>query len=285
MFVVLGTLLFSSKAILVKFLYQFGIGPLELQTLRMLFVLPFYIAILLWLVNKDGWGKFTVKELTACMLAGIACYHFASYLDLKGLQFISAGLERLILFCYPAVAMLFGWLFLAEKPTSRLWWALLLSYLGILVFFYADLQFGGEHLVLGSLLVFAASVLTAWYMVSNQIYSRKIGSQRFTCYAMIAASVSLLIHAYVQGTDDLTALSSEEYIGGAVMALFCTLIPSFLVSAGVKIIGASRAGIVGTIGPLATIIFSNWLLGEPLGWMHFAGLGLVVLGMRQLKKE
>lgn len=283
LFVVLGTLLFSSKAIVVKFLYRYGIGPLELQTLRMLIVLPFYIGILGWAVFTSGWGTFTSKELFACMIAGIACYHVASYLDLKGLLYISAGLERIILFCYPAIAMLFGWLILKEKPSQKLWLALALSYLGIVLFFIADLRFGGEHLLLGSVLVFVASILTAWYMVANQIYSRKIGSQRFICFAMIAASVSLLIHSFVEGTEGLTTLSYQEYTGAAVIAIFCTLIPSFMVSAGVKIIGASKAGIVGTVGPLATIIFSNLLLGEPLGWMHLVGVGLVIIGMRQLK--
>lgn len=279
----LGTVLFSSKAILVKFLYQFGISPLELQTLRMLFVLPFYVGILYWAVAKGGWGQFTFKELIACMFAGIACYHIASYLDLQGLVYISAGLERIILFCYPAVAMLFGWWLLSEKPTYRLGLALALSYLGIIIFFYADLSFGGKDLFLGSSLVFVASILTAWYMVANQIYSRKLGSQRFICFAMIAASTSLLVHSFVAGTTDLTELSYQEYTGAAVMALFCTLIPSFMVSAGVKIIGASQAGVVGTVGPLVTILFSNLLLGEPLGWMHIAGVLIVIFGMHQLK--
>lgn len=282
-FVVIGTLLFSSKAIIVKYLYQYGIGPLQLQTLRMLFVLPAYIIILVWVVRKNGWAMITTKELLACVAAGIACYHVASYLDLKGLLYISAGLERIILFCYPAIAILMGWVFLKEKPNAKLWVSLLLSYAGILVFFYADLNLGGENLLLGSLLVFLASILTAWYMISNQVFSRRIGSQRFVCLAMIAASISLLLHSSVVGTEDLLNLSSEEYIGAGVIAFFCTLIPSFVLSAGVKTIGASKAGVVGTVGPLVTILLSNYLLDQPLIWMHFVGVILVILGMRLLK--
>ena len=281
--VLVGTLLFSSKAIVVKYLYQFGISPLALQTLRMIIVLPFYVAILIWVVHRQGWAQVTGKELMASIIAGIACYHVASYLDLQGLVYISAGLERIILFCYPAIAVLFGWLLLKETPSAHLAGALVLSYAGILVFFYADLQFGGDNLLLGSALVFAASILTAWYMVANQIYSRRIGSQRFICFAMIAASVSLLLHAMAVGPGDLTNLSRIEYAGAAVIAIFCTLIPSFMVSAGVKIIGASRAGVVGTIGPLVTILLSNWLLAQPLDWMHFVGVALVIVGMRLLK--
>lgn len=283
LFVVTGTLLFSSKAIIVKYLYQFGISPLQLQTLRMLFVLPAYLIILGWVATRSGWGLFTLRELFACLAAGIACYHVASYLDLKGLLYISAGLERIILFCYPAIAVLMGWLFLKEKPSSKLWVSLLLSYAGILVFFYADLNMGGDNLILGSLLVFLASILTAWYMLANQVYSRKIGSQRFVCLGMIAASISLLIHSSIVGTEDLMTLSVEEYIGAGVIAFFCTLIPSFVLSAGIKIIGASKAGVVGTVGPLVTILLSNMLLGEPLIWMHFVGVVLVIAGMRLLK--
>ncbi len=281
-FVVLGTLLFSSKAIIVKILYQMGLGPLELQSLRMLIILPFYMVILFWAVSQRGWGV-SNKDLLGAIIAGIACYHLASFLDLQGLQYISAGLERMILFCYPAISMLLAWLLLKEKPTSKLWIAMLLAYTGIGLFFFADLKFGGENLWLGSTLVFIASILTAWYMVANQIYSRRMGSQRFTCIAMLAAVVTMLMHATLAGVEDLTRLTWPVYTGATVVAIFCTLIPSFLVSAGVKIVGASKAGIVGAVGPLMTILLSNYLLNEPLTWMHFAGLSLVILGMRLLK--
>ena len=99
-FVVLGTLLFSSKAIIVKLLFQIGLGPLELQTLRMLIILPFYLLIIWWSIARKGWGV-SNKDIFGAVLAGIACYHIASYLDLQGLLYISAGLERMILFCYP----------------------------------------------------------------------------------------------------------------------------------------------------------------------------------------
>jgi drug/metabolite transporter (DMT)-like permease len=281
-FVVMGTLLFSSKAIIVKMLFQIGLGPLELQTLRMLIILPFYLIILYWTVSRRGWAV-SKKDVLGAVVAGVACYHIASYLDLQGLLYISAGLERMILFCYPAISMLFAWIFLKETVTSRLWLALLVAYSGIGLFFFADLSFGGENLWLGSMLVFIASIFTAWYMIANQVYSRRIGSQRFTCIAMIGAVVSMLLHATAVGVQDLTTFTGPIYAGVATIAIFCTLIPSFLVSAGVKIIGASKAGIVGAVGPLMTIILSNYLLQEPLGWMHICGLALVIIGMRLLK--
>lgn len=280
--VVMGTLLFSSKAIVVKMLFQLGMGALELQTLRMLFILPFYLLILLWGLSKQAWNV-SNTDIIGAVLAGVACYHIASYLDLQGLLYISAGLERMILFCYPAISMLFAWLFLKEKVTARLWLALVVAYSGIALFFFADLSFGGDNLWLGSILVFIASIFTAWYMIANQIYSRRIGSQRFTCIAMIGASVTMLMHAAAAGVQDLTSQTWPMYGGAAVIAIFCTLIPSFLISAGVKVIGASKAGIVGAVGPLMTILLSNYLLNEPLGWMHFCGLALVILGMRLLK--
>jgi drug/metabolite transporter (DMT)-like permease len=282
-FIVLGTLLFSSKAIIVKILYQMGMAPLELQTLRMLIVVPFYALILFWLVKREGWAGMSPKDLAGALLAGVACYHVASYLDLMGLLYISAGLERIILFCYPAISMLLAWLLLGEKLSPRLGWALLVAYSGIFVFFYADLSFGGDDVIYGSILVFIASILTAWYMVANQRYSRRIGSLRFTCIAMLGASLSLLLHSTVVGVEDLGALSWQLYTGAGVIAIACTLIPSFLVSAGVKIIGASKAGIVGAVGPLMTIVLSNYLLGEPLTWLHILGLVLVIVGMRLLK--
>ena len=282
-FIVLGTLLFSSKAIIVKILYQMGMAPLELQTLRMLIVVPFYALILFWLVKREGWAGMSRKDLAGALLAGVACYHVASYLDLMGLLYISAGLERIILFCYPAISMLLAWLLLGEKLSARLGWALLVAYSGIFVFFYADLSFGGDNVIYSSILVFIASILTAWYMVANQRYSRRIGSLRFTCIAMLGASLSLLLHSTVVGVEDLGALSWQLYTGAGVIAIACTLIPSFLVSAGVKIIGASKAGIVGAVGPLMTIVLSNYLLGEPLTWLHILGLVLVIVGMRLLK--
>jgi drug/metabolite transporter (DMT)-like permease len=281
-FVVIGTLLFSSKAIIVKMLFQLGLGALELQTLRMLIILPFYLGILYWTVSRRGWGV-TKKDVIGAVVAGVACYHIASFLDLQGLLYISAGLERMILFCYPAISMFFAWIFLKETVSPRLWLALILAYSGIGLFFLADLSFGGDNLWYGSLLVFIASIFTAWYMIANQIYSRRIGSQRFTCIAMIGAVVTMLMHATAVGVQDLTTFTWPMYAGAASIAIFCTLIPSFLVSAGVKIVGASKAGIVGAVGPLMTIILSNYLLQEPLGWMHFCGLTLVIIGMRLLK--
>jgi len=281
-FIVLGTLLFSSKAIIVKFLYQLGIGPLELQTLRMLIVVPFYGVILFWLVKREGWGGMSRKDLIGALVAGVACYHIVSYLDLKSLLYISAGLERIILFCYPAISMLLAWVLLGEKVSPRLWLALLVAYSGIFIFFYADLSFGGDEVIYGSVLVFIASIFTAWYMMANQRYSRRIGSLRFTCIAMLGASVSLLLHSSVVGVEDLSVLSWQLYTGAGIIAIACTLIPSFLVSAGVKIIGASRAGIVGAVGPLMTILLSNYLLDAPLSWTHLLGLALVIIGMRLL---
>jgi drug/metabolite transporter (DMT)-like permease len=281
-FVVMGTLLFSSKAIIVKMLFQIGLGALELQTLRMLLILPFYLGILYWTVSRRGWGV-TNKDVLGAVLAGVACYHIASYLDLQGLLYISAGLERMILFCYPAISMLFAWLFLKESVTPRLWLALMVAYSGIGLFFFADMSFGGENIWFGSMLVFVASIFTAWYMIANQVYSRRIGSQRFTCIAMIGAVVTMLMHATAVGVQDLTSFTWPMYAGAASIAIFCTLIPSFLISAGVKIVGASKAGIVGAVGPIMTIMLSNYLLQEPLAWMHFCGLALVIVGMRLLK--
>lgn len=282
LFVVLGTILFSSKAVIVKILFSIGLGPLELQALRMLMILPFYLAVLGWIWYKENLSV-TLKDTVWTVLAGIACYHVASFLDLQGLLYISAGLERMILFCYPAISMLLAWLLLREPVTKRMWISLILAYSGVVLFFYGDSSFGGENLLFGSLLIFIASIMTAWFMVANQIYSRRMGSQRFTCIAMLGAVFSLLLHITIQGTEDLTALTLPMYSGALVIAVFCTLIPTFLVSAGVKIVGASKAGIVGAIGPLGTIILSNYLLDEPLSAIHFVGLGLVVLGMRFLK--
>ncbi len=281
--VVFGTILFSSKAIVVKHLYTLGMGSLELQTLRMIFVMPFYILVLTYSIWLSGWGNLSKKELLYCCLAGIACYHAASYLDLLGLQYISAGMERIILFCYPAVAVLFSYWFLGEKPASRLWLALALSYTGIVVFFFADLSFGGQDLLWGCFLVFLASILTAWFMVANQRFSRQIGSQKFICIAMLAACVTLLTHATYVGVEDLTSFTNEQYGWALTMAIPMTVVPSFLVGAGIKRIGASKAGVVGTVGPLFTILLSNQLLGEPVSALHIAGVVFVLLGMHQLR--
>ncbi|WP_051275696.1 DMT family transporter [Aestuariibacter salexigens] len=282
--VIAGTVLFSSKAILIKFLYYYDISPLELQALRMLAVAPCYALILGWLIWQSGWPAISKRELLGCTLAGIACYHIASYLDFVGLVYISAGLERIILFCYPLIAILFGKWFLKESLPSNVWYALAASYAGIILFFYADSLFGGQQLLFGSLLVFAASVLTAWYMVANQQYSRRFGSQRFTCLAMLAACASLLCHAFVVESVTISQFTGEVYWGAAALALFCTLIPSFLVSAGVRRIGASRAGVVGTVGPLFTVVVSNIMLDEPVTGTHLAGLLLVLTGMWLLRQ-
>lgn len=269
---------FSLKAIFIKLAYPYGVDAITLLALRMGFALP----VFLWVglaehkagaaLSRQDWGKL--------FLLGCLGYYGASILDFWGLEYISAGLERLILFTYPTLTILIGVLFQGKAFTRREGVAIALCYTGIGFAFMHDLNLGDTRSVLiGGALVFASSVSYAFYLSGSGPMIARLGAMRFAALAMLFSSAVTLIHFLAM--QPLTAFIQPLPVYGwaLAMALFATVIPVFALSAAIRRIGAGPASLFGMVGPILTIGFGWWLLGEPISIEQTIGAIFVVLGI------
>ena len=280
-----GTALFALKSIFIKLAYAYGVDTTTLLTLRMLLALPFYAGMLIWLLRKPDAVKPVPRELLMLIGLGFMGYYLASWLDMEGLQHISAQLERLTLYTYPIMTTLLGWLFLREKITRQIVMALILTYSGIVLLYAHEAQWNADKAMLGVTLVTGAALTFAFYVVFSKRLIGKLGSLLFTSIAMLASTLFIFMHFLATHTlADLGVLPLPVWGYAVLLAVFSTLLPSFMVSEAIHRIGAAKTSIVGTIGPVFTILLAVWLLGEPFGWFHLAGMALVMGGVSLLRK-
>lgn len=277
---------FSVKAILVKLAYAVpaadGAAPvaaITLLALRMLIAAPaFGIAAL----RTQSAAALTPRQWLALVVVGLAGYYGASILDFLGLQYISAGLERLILFTYPGLTLLFGVAFFGKRLAARDIAALALTSIGIAAAFAHDLHVSGaaDTVWLGAALVFASSLSYAVYLVGGGELIARLGSARFAALAMAVATTAVLLHfAVTRPWAELFAQPWPVVGYAAAMALFSTVIPVFMQSAAIRHIGAGRAAMVGMLGPVATIFLAWWWLDEAMSAWQIGGAALVIAGV------
>ena len=269
---------FSLKAIFIKLAYPYGVDAITLLALRMGFALP----VFLWvgLAEHKAGAALSRQDWGELLALGCLGYYGASILDFWGLAYISAGLERLILFTYPTLTILIGVLFQGKAFTRREGVAIALCYTGIGFAFMHDLNLGDTRSVLiGGALVFASSVSYAFYLSGSGPMIARLGAMRFAALAMLFSSAVTLIHFLA--VQPLTAFIQPLPVYGwaLAMALFATVIPVFALSAAIRLIGAGPASLFGMVGPILTIGFGWWLLGEPISIEQTIGAIFVVLGI------
>jgi drug/metabolite transporter (DMT)-like permease len=277
--VLLAAVGFSAKAIFVKLAYRYGVDSISLLSLRMLFSLPFFLLMAWWAGRNQTAARLTQGDWKLVVAMGIAGYYLSSLLDFLGLQFISAGLERLILFLYPTFVLLIAAIFFKQGFTRRDIASLLLSYAGVVFVFFHDVQSGQKNVLLGSLLVLASALTYAIYFIGSGRIVGKIGSLRYSAYATIVSCIAVLIHFAL--TRDLSSLQqpAQVYILSLLMALFSTVLPVYFLSEGIRRIGSSHASMIGFIGPVMTIFLGSVLLGEQVGATQIVGMVLVLAGV------
>ncbi|HEX8964391.1 MAG TPA: DMT family transporter [Rhodocyclaceae bacterium] len=271
---------FSVKAILIKLAYaSYPVAAVTLLALRMAFALPVFA----WIGLRESRGAppLARKDWAALLVLGCLGYYGASIFDFVGLQYITAGLERLILFTYPTLTILISALAFGTAIGRREWAALALCYLGIAAAFAHDLgvNVDSEAVWIGGGFVFASSLSYAVYLAGSARMISRLGAARFTALAMLVSTGATLVHFLV--TQPLSELVQPlpVYGYGFAMAVLSTLIPVFAQSAAIRRIGAGRAALIGTIGPLITIALGWWLLGEAMSVSQWIGAGLVVAGV------
>jgi drug/metabolite transporter (DMT)-like permease len=256
-----------------------------LLALRMLIALPFYLAMLGWLLGKPTTTKPLPMELAAILGLGFMGYYLASWLDMQGLNYISAQLERLTLYTYPIMTTLLGWLFLRETITKRVLLALVFTYSGVMLLYLHEAKFGGSNVRVGVLLVTGAALSFSLYVVLGKRFIGKLGSRLFTSIAMLSSTLFVCVHfGLTHGLGSLL-VNRTAWFYAILLSIFSTLLPSFMVSEAIARVGATRTSIVGTTGPIFTILLAVLLLGEPFGWFHFAGMALVMFGVGLLGKR
>ena len=277
---VLAALGFSFKAIFVKLAYAAAaVDAVTLLTLRMTFALPIALWASLWLcraappLSRNDWGLL--------LALGVLGYYGASILDFIGLQYISAALERLILFIYPTLTVLIGVLFMGKALEKRQVAALALSYAGIGLAFAHDLQVTDDmHAVLlGGAFIFGSALSYALYSAGAEVAIRRLGTLRFAALAIIVSTFATQLHFVLTQPFSALAQPLEVYAYAAAMALFSTVLPVFWQSAAVQRIGAARTVLIGTLGPMLTIFFAWLLLTEPVSIAQLLGAGLVLAGV------
>jgi len=275
----MAAIFFSIKAIFVKLAYRYGVDAVTLLALRMLFALPFFIVIAAIEGRRPAAVRPNLRQFCAIVALGLIGYYFASLFDFVGLQYVSAGLERLILFLFPVFTLLISAIFLGRSIGRFEVMALLLSYAGIALAVQQEVVLDGEHTLFGAVMVFASTMAYAVYLVGSGELIPKIGARRFMAYAMIVSCVAVIAQFLI--THDVTALRQPlpVYGYGIAMAVLSTVMPAFMLAGAIHRIGASQTSIIGGVGPVSTIIMAALFLGESMNAVQMAGAALVIVGV------
>ncbi|KAF1706409.1 DMT family transporter [Pseudoxanthomonas sacheonensis] len=275
-----GAVAFSGKAIIVKLGYRHGADAITLLALRMLVALPFF-AMMAWWARRDS-QRFRLRGSDRWKVVGLGFsgYYLASFLDFAGLQYITATLERLILYLTPTLVLLISALLFKRRPARRQLWALAVSYIGVALAFGHDLELGGNGIALGGLLVFLSALSYAAYLVGSGEVVARVGAVRLTAYASaVAAGFCILHFLLVRPWHSLLELPHEVYGLSLLNGTLCTVLPVLATMMAVQRLGSALASQLGMIGPVSTIVLSLFLLGEPMGVWQIVGTVLVLTGV------
>jgi drug/metabolite transporter (DMT)-like permease len=282
-FALAGSIAFSGKAIIVKLAYRHGVDAVTLLMLRMLFALPLFVGLAWW--SSRGRPALTRRDVVAVCGLGFSGYYLASFLDFAGLVYISASLERLILYLNPTLVLCLGVLLHGKRVTSRQWLALGVSYAGVLVVFGRELTHLGPDVVLGAALVFASALSYAVYLVQSGQEVQRLGSLRLTGLATTVACV-LCIGQFVVLRPVASVFTVPEPVLwlSLLNATACTFAPVILVMMGIERLGAGLAAQTGLVGPMSTLLLGVLVLGEPMTSWIVVGTLLVLVGVALLAR-
>jgi drug/metabolite transporter (DMT)-like permease len=278
-----GSILFSGKAIVVKLAYRYGVDTETLLALRMLMALPVFALALAWTMR--GAPPLSLADHLRVCVIGLLGYYIASYFDFLGLKYVSAALERLLLYLNPTVVLLLTAVFL-RRPIRRLdGVALALSYAGVVLAFWHDVRLEGQGVALGSSLVFLATLSYAIYLVVAGELVARIGAIRLTAYAMCAASAGVLIQFALMRPAAALLQPAPVLWLSLFNALACTVVPVFATMLAVARIGASNVAMMAMVGPVSTIVLGYLFLDEGVSAWQLAGTGLVLAGVWVLSRK
>jgi drug/metabolite transporter (DMT)-like permease len=281
-----GAIAFSGKAIIVKLSYLYGVDAVTVIMYRMLFALPFFIAMGWW-AERQAFARenpLTRRDVINIMVLGFVGYYLSSYLDFLGLQYITASLERLILYLNPTLVVLLSWV-LYKKPIQPIrMLAMGVSYSGVLLVFGHELALSGPHVILGGGLILASAATYAIYLILSGQMVHRIGSLRLVGWATSVACVCCIVQFVVLRPWSAAVVPVDVLWLALLNALACTVAPVLMVMMAIERIGPALTAQTGMIGPMATIALGVWVLGEPLNLWIGAGTLLVLGGVFLVSK-
>lgn len=280
---VAGAILFSTKAIVAKLIYRHHVDAVTLIAFRMLFSLPIFLGVAIWKMRTEA--PLSRGERLRIVVLGLLGYYLASFLDFLGLQYISAGLERLTLFLTPSIVLLMSVLFLKKKISPIEWVALATSYFGMLLVFIHDARQGGSNVALGAALVFGSAIAYALYLLASGEMVRRVGALRLVAYAMCVSSAACTGQFLLLRPLSMLIQPTPVYALSLINAIFCTVLPVFMTMIAVARIGAGTASQAGMVGPVSTLFLGSLILGEPITAIQLAGTALVLTGIYLLSRK
>jgi drug/metabolite transporter (DMT)-like permease len=272
-----GSIAFSAKAIIVKLAYRHGVDAVTLITYRMLFALPLFLALAWW--AGRGKAALTSRDWRVVVGLGFAGYYLASFLDFAGLQYISAGFERLILYLNPTLVLGINVFVFKRRIKPLQWLALAIGYSGVLLVFGQEVHLQGADAVLGAVLVFGSAVSYAVYLSYSGEEVKRLGALRLTGLATTIACLLCIAQFVILRPMSALAVAPEVIWLSVLNATLCTFAPVLMVMMAIERIGATVAAQSGMVGPMSTIIMGVLILGEPFTLWVVAGTVLVLTGV------
>lgn len=281
----LGSASFATKGIVVKLALLEDIDTLTTLTWRMLVAVPIFVTVGVLgyrrrsrLRAADAPPVLDMRSLLQALAVGVLGYYVASFLDFKALEYISAQFDRLILLTYPFFVVLFGAVFFKRKVTRPMMAGQLISYVGIAIIFWRDLQFEGRDVILGAALVFGAAIAYAAYQILAKPLIDRMGSQLFTSIAMSGAGPAIVIHFLLTHPASDLAVPVDALPLMLAIGTISTVLPAYCISAAIGMIGPERTAVIGNISPVVTIALAVGILGEAFTLWHAAGTAMVLVG-------
>jgi drug/metabolite transporter (DMT)-like permease len=272
-----GSIAFSGKAIIVKLAYRYGVDAVTLLMLRMLLALPMF-ALMAWWAGR-GKAPLERQDWLGVLGLGFCGYYLSSFLDFWGLEYISASLERLILYLNPTLVLVLGWVLFKKRISQRQAVAMAISYSGVLLVFGHELSLAGTDAALGALLVFLSAVTYAVYLTYSGQLVKRLGSLRLAGWASSAACVFCLLQFALLRPLDISLVHEQVLWLSLLNAVVCTALPILLVMMAIERIGPGLTAQTGMIGPMSTLLMGVWILGEPFNAWIIAGTVLVLSGV------
>lgn len=272
-----GSIAFSGKAIIVKLAYLHGVDAITLVMLRMLFALPFFIAMAWW-AGRDQ-AQLTRTDWLGVLGLGFLGYYLSSFLDFLGLQYISASFERLILYLNPTLVLVLGWVLYKRKITYRQGMAMAVSYSGVLLVFGHEVSLVGDNIGLGAILVFGSAITYAIYLTYSGELVQRLGSLRLAGLATtVACFFCILQFALLKPVAALNVVPEVIWLS-MLNATVCTVLPVLLIMMAIERIGPGLTSQIGMIGPLSTLTMGAFFLNETFNLWILMGTVLVLGGV------
>ena len=261
-------------------MYRHGVDVPSALALRMMLAVPFYFGVALFLSRRRHNVRLSKREWLAISGLGILSYYVSSMLDFLGLQYVTASVERLVLYTYPTIVLILSAVLFGRRISRVQYLALILTYIGVVLAFAAEKGFSGQRdLLQGGSLVFGCAITYAFYVVYTGEYVHRVGSAKFTCYAVMAATLPALAQSAWHNHFDLFRFPAQVYVLSGWLAVVATVIPTFLIVEGIRIVGANNSGLIGFVGPVATILLGYIFLDEPVTALQLLGTAIVLAGI------